>query len=367
MRCSQVRKRLLAYHDGDLSSPERERLQTHLNQCSLCQQEWALYQRALAALEKSFFLVDPGDLWPSFKARQQRVPLRGWGWARGALALVVVGLCVLSGFGLLRRSGTPEPGPVSHRLSPEGKHYASVPLTPRKTLGAEAKEETSIPSLETPIPSPISPSEGTRKSPETESTTGPEVGRATSVGSPPSPSRVGKRKRRNPRRGSSPRRRKAQKIPVAIPSSAPGSPEDSEEPGDGEKREPGNEDPKPDLKPQDKDGSPDKKLPPEEELEPDWPPGSYVLAVFYPPDPPEKREPPETDPPPGWWVVEIPSPSLYQVALTDNQGQVSQQRVAQTVDPETLTAQVEIELIGPKPVGPLAPQEENDEKLDSIT
>ena len=222
MRCAQARKRLLAYHDGDLSAQEQKRLQAHLSQCSPCQREWTLYQRALAALEEPLPLEDPGDLWPSFKARQQRGGLRRWGWVPATLAGVVVVFCVGMGFGLLRRSGVPEPHSSARVSSPEGTDNAHLSPTRRETLTSEIKEETTVLSRVPAGPFSLSLPGGTENLSQTGSRTGPEGEESISGGSPSAPLRVEKKKPKNRRREPAPRPRwKVPEAEVVMASLAP--------------------------------------------------------------------------------------------------------------------------------------------------
>lgn len=66
MRCSRINKRIMAYHDGELTETWSKRVEKHILSCSLC--EKAL--KGLEAADQGIAVPDPGnEYWNGFTAR----------------------------------------------------------------------------------------------------------------------------------------------------------------------------------------------------------------------------------------------------------------------------------------------------------
>ena len=109
--CELMRDRLAEYAVGGLRGRMRKRVEAHVEACSDCRAE-------LAALERTGVLLDsvgaqdaPAGTWEAVRQRiaerpRERVRARPrWGWAMGAVALVLV---VLAAF-FVRPPGVQEP------------------------------------------------------------------------------------------------------------------------------------------------------------------------------------------------------------------------------------------------------------------
>ncbi len=70
MKCSQIKKKLSAYLDGEMKVDERQMIAGHLKTCILCQEELA----ALSKVKETFSVLDGMEVPPYFMTRlRQRI------------------------------------------------------------------------------------------------------------------------------------------------------------------------------------------------------------------------------------------------------------------------------------------------------
>ena len=125
LSCTHVQEQLWDYLDGNLSGVERTLVQTHLQGCAVCRQEWEQSrhtERLLATGRQS--LPSPGDMRAEFYTRlatSQRRPhfWKGWYVAAPALAMGVFAL-------ILWRPATNLTGLPSHTESGIGTPQEGV-------------------------------------------------------------------------------------------------------------------------------------------------------------------------------------------------------------------------------------------------
>lgn len=66
MRCTRIRKRLMAYHDGELTAAWSEKVKNHIISCGICQEEL----KRLKTADQGLVLPDPGtEYWDGFNER----------------------------------------------------------------------------------------------------------------------------------------------------------------------------------------------------------------------------------------------------------------------------------------------------------
>lgn len=95
MNCQPVRDRLSDFLDGELASRDHERLQSHLDACSACREEYeSLRSLTLEAGQLEAEMRPSRDLWPGIQARiSERVTRQTPWWlqlAAAGIALAVV-------------------------------------------------------------------------------------------------------------------------------------------------------------------------------------------------------------------------------------------------------------------------------------
>jgi hypothetical protein len=100
MNCTQVRERLLAWHYGELSIPERAAVDKHLETCADCRERslaWREFRRTLDAFNTPAVQVNLPRLYQQAVERHERHVGR---WRRAAVAVMAAAAVALVAVGL---------------------------------------------------------------------------------------------------------------------------------------------------------------------------------------------------------------------------------------------------------------------------
>ncbi len=125
MRCKKVRVRLSSYLDGELSKKESIRIESHLQACPRCAEEFD----GLNAMGRLLDGLPGMEIPPGFEqrltvaagrrtARQRRIVLSDYGWLEGAAARIAAVLLLVTGLAVGGVMGGSVSGTISqHRAA----------------------------------------------------------------------------------------------------------------------------------------------------------------------------------------------------------------------------------------------------------
>ena len=96
MTCENYKELLMGYLDEELSSEEKDRLEEHLKECSMCTAELQEF-RKLKQITDEVALVEPEDkIWRSYWSNVYNRAERGLGWILFSVAAIL--LLIYAGF-----------------------------------------------------------------------------------------------------------------------------------------------------------------------------------------------------------------------------------------------------------------------------
>ena len=96
MACQEYRDLMMAFLDGELNEPDRQRFQDHLDSCTACSQEFAEFGR-LKDMTDGVALAEPEDrIWEDYWGQVYNRAERSLGWILFSLA--AIGLLIYGGF-----------------------------------------------------------------------------------------------------------------------------------------------------------------------------------------------------------------------------------------------------------------------------
>jgi predicted anti-sigma-YlaC factor YlaD len=110
MNCKKVKKNLAGYLEKNLPENMEKELENHLESCPVCSHLWEEFSQLWGALENRERIQPSPYFWARLKQRiteyeEGRKPIWGWlqglvGWARPAVAVAVLLICVFLGYSL---------------------------------------------------------------------------------------------------------------------------------------------------------------------------------------------------------------------------------------------------------------------------
>jgi len=110
MNCKEVKKNLAAYLEENLTKDIEEKMGDHLESCPTCSHLLEEFSLLWEALERRERIQSPPYFWTRLKQRiieyeEGKKPVLGWlgglvGWARPAVAVTVLLICVFLGYSL---------------------------------------------------------------------------------------------------------------------------------------------------------------------------------------------------------------------------------------------------------------------------
>ena len=110
MNCKNVKKNLVSFLENELLEEQRVEMEKHLKICPDCSHLLEEFSQLWGALERREKIQPSPYFWTRVKQRiveyeEERKPAWGWleglvGWARPAVAVVVLLICVFLGYSL---------------------------------------------------------------------------------------------------------------------------------------------------------------------------------------------------------------------------------------------------------------------------